>query len=184
MNVALIETLLTEPPGARFALRNYITPSTPPHVVYTMPHAPIGPWRSGEEEDATQSPSPDAENVVVLVAEDEETIAETLAMIIEDVGYVAVLAHDGREALALARQHRPHLIITDLMMPYMSGADLITAVRGDAASQGFTPPPIVVITAASRARAEETGADAVITKPFDVAKVEAAMQRLLENDSR
>ncbi|MGH2515599.1 MAG: response regulator, partial [Ktedonobacterales bacterium] len=116
----------------------------------------------------------------VLVAEDEETIAETLAMIVEDAGYMALVAHDGREALALARQHRPHLIITDLMMPYLTGADLIAAIRNDATTQGYSPPPVLVVTAASRAHAEELGADAVIAKPFDVVKVETVMRQLLE----
>jgi len=133
-------------------------------------------------EDAS-TPLPDIGHLFVLVVEDEETIAETLALLVEDAGYVALVAHNGRDALALARQHRPHLIITDLMMPYLSGADLIAAVRQDATAQGYSAPPIIVVTAASRAHAEEAGADAIITKPFDIAKIEAAMQRLLEEQA-
>lgn len=133
--------------------------------------------------DGADSKSPAERQVVVLVAEDEETIAETLAMIVEDAGYLAVVAHDGREALALARQHRPDLILTDLMMPFLSGAGLIAAVRADAAAQGQPPPPAVVITAASRARAEESGADVVIPKPFDVTSIESVMRRLLPGSS-
>ncbi|HEY8324472.1 MAG TPA: response regulator [Ktedonobacterales bacterium] len=118
----------------------------------------------------------------VLVAEDEEAIAETLAMIVEDSGYVALIAHDGRTALALARQHHPRLIITDLMMPFLSGAELVAAIRADAATEEIVAPPVVVVTAASLALADEVGADSVIAKPFDVRNIEAAIQRLLDND--
>lgn len=117
--------------------------------------------------------------VIVLVAEDDEVIAETLAQIVEDEGHVAVVARDGRRALDLARQHRPRLIITDLMMPYLDGANLIAAVRRDAAGRGAAAPPVIVVTALGRARAEAAGADVVITKPFDLARLEAAMRGLL-----
>jgi CheY-like chemotaxis protein len=95
---------------------------------------------------------------------------------------VALIAHDGRTALALARQHHPRLIITDLMMPFLSGAELVAAIRADAATEGIVAPPVVVVTAASLALADEVGADAVIAKPFDVRNIEAAIQRLLDND--
>jgi DNA-binding response OmpR family regulator len=129
--------------------------------------------------DDAVAPSTDAHQMVVLIAEDEETIAETLAIIVEDLGYGAVIAHDGRAALALARQHHPHLIITDLMMPHLSGDDLIAAVRRDAATAGSAAPPVIVVTAASRARAEKAGGDEIIEKPFDVRQVEAAVLRFL-----
>jgi CheY-like chemotaxis protein len=149
------------------------------HVLPKAPKNRREPDPVGAEEDEVSSPSPEVQQVIVLVAEDEETIAETLAMIVGDAGYLPVVARNGREALALARQHHPQLIITDLMMPFLSGQDLIAAARADAAAQGARPPAVMVVTAASRARAEEAGADAVIIKPFDVNKLEAVMQRLL-----
>lgn len=164
------------------------TISTMPTVfgaVYTMPEAPKGPRQPHDKaaQDAVGAPSPDTQQTLVLVAEDEETIAETLALIVEDIGYVAIVAHDGREALALARQHHPHLIITDLMMPYLDGAGLIAAVRDDATIQGYAPPPVMVVTAASRARAAEIGADAIIPKPFDVTRIEEVMRQLLDENT-
>jgi DNA-binding response OmpR family regulator len=95
---------------------------------------------------------------------------------------VALIAHDGRTALALARQHHPRLLITDLMMPFLSGAELVAAIRADAATEEIVAPPVVVVTAASLALADEVGADSVIAKPFDVRNIEAAIQRLLDND--
>lgn len=147
-------------------------------ILYAVPEAPRDTPPSSRHDEASETEA-EPQQAMVLIAEDEETIADTLAMVIEDAGYVPVVAHDGREALALARQHHPQLIITDLMMPFLNGADLIAAVRRDAAAHGAVPPPVVVVTAASRARAEEAGADVVIVKPFDVTKIEAAMRQLL-----
>lgn len=123
----------------------------------------------------------DQEMPVVLIAEDEETIAESLAMIVEEAGYRAIVALDGRQALMLARQRRPELILTDLMMPFLSGADLIASIRRDAAASGEEAPPIALITAASRARAEEAGADVVVSKPFDVVKIEELLHQFLDD---
>jgi CheY-like chemotaxis protein len=148
------------------------------HIRYAMPQA-SRETRRKVGEDTVETPSSEADQVVVLIAEDEETIAETLAMIVEDFGYMPLVAHDGREALALAQQQQPDLIITDLMMPYLNGADLIAAVRDDAEEHGVAPPPIMVVTAVSLRRAEEAGADEVVAKPFNVATVGAMMQRLL-----
>lgn len=126
-----------------------------------------------------QASEQDHDMPLVLIAEDEETIAESLAMIVEEAGYRAIVALDGRQALALSRQRRPALILTDLMMPFLSGSDLIATVRRDAAASGEGAPPIALITAASRARAEEAGADVVVSKPFDLVKIEELLHRFL-----
>lgn len=136
------------------------------------------PGAGGEQTPAELEPA------IVLVAEDDDVIAGALALVVEDAGHVAVVAHDGQEALALARRYHPRLIITDLVMPHLDGADLIAAVRQDAATRGTTPPAVVVVTAAGRARAEEAGANVIFFKPFDVERLEAAMRRLLGADER
>lgn len=151
-------------------------------AVYALPRLPRNQQPTIERDEAQQTARL-PQQAVVLIAEDEVTIAETLAIIIEDAGYTPIVARDGREALALARQHHPDLVITDLMMPFLDGAELIAAIRSDAAAEGAASPPIVVVTAASRARAEAAGADIVIVKPFDVIKIENAMRRLLPGDS-
>ena len=151
-------------------------------AAYALPRLPRN-QQPTIERDETQQIARQPQQARVLIAEDEVTIADTLAMIIEDAGYTPIVARDGREALALARQHHPDLVITDLMMPFLDGADLIAAIHRDAVAEGAAPPPIVVVTAASRARAEAAGADIVIVKPFDVAKLENAMRRLLPGES-
>ncbi len=88
----------------------------------------------------------EAEEILILIADDEEPIVEMLATFVADLGYTPLVAQNGQEALDLARQHEPALIITDLMMPIMNGADLILVLRREAAAQGRACPPIVLLT--------------------------------------
>jgi CheY-like chemotaxis protein len=116
---------------------------------------------------------------LILIAEDEEPIAEALSIILEDAGYVPLVASDGARALELARAQRPALVITDLMMPHLDGSALIAALREDAQLNGHAPVPIILMTAAGMKKAEEAGADVVVRKPFNVADLEAIIRRLL-----
>jgi len=161
----------------------HLAPLAAPETISGAPPTPK--WSGQPDGETTPKGDPNLQTgqtlqPLVLVVEDEESIAETLAMIVEEVGYTPIIARNGREGLALAQRYHPRLIITDLMMPYVSGAEFIAAARVDANAAGYPFPPVVVVTAASRTRAEMTGADVVITKPFDVLKVEAAIIRLVE----
>jgi CheY-like chemotaxis protein len=118
--------------------------------------------------------------VLVLIAEDEEPIAEVVATVVEDAGDTPLLAAHGREALELARAKQPALLITDLMMPHLSGAELIAALRSDAAASGHDPVPVILITAAGTAQARAAGADAVLRKPFELLELDALLRRFLE----
>lgn len=121
-----------------------------------------------------QSPTSD----LVLIAEDDEPIALALAMIVEDEGFRVLHANDGQEALEMAQRHHPALIITDLMMPRMNGAQLIAALRSSSAES--TPAPrIVIMTAAASSYTQDTGADALLRKPFDIREVEKLLRRFL-----
>lgn len=121
---------------------------------------------------------------VVLVAEDEEPIAAALMLIIEDAGYVPLIAAHGKEALDMSRDRHPALIITDLMMPYLDGAELISAIRADAAQDNHAAPPIVLMTAAGLRAAQDAGADALLRKPFNIEDVEALLRRFLGTERR
>lgn len=66
---------------------------------------------------------------VVLVVDDEQVIADTLAMILEKNGFVAMTAYDGNSALEIATKVPPKLLISDVVMPRMSGIDLAIAIR-------------------------------------------------------
>lgn len=115
----------------------------------------------------------------VLIAEDEEPIAAALVLIVEDAGYTPLVAVHGREALEMQQARRPALVITDLMMPYLDGTELIAAIRADAEQHAYKRPPIVLMTAAGLRRAQEAGADALLRKPFNIEDVEAVLRRFL-----
>ena len=121
-----------------------------------------------------------AEEILILIADDEEPIVEMLATFVADLGYTPVVAQNGQEALDLARQHEPALIITDLMMPIMNGADLILVLRREAEAQGRASSPIVLLTAGSRRAASELPVEVVLLKPFDLSQLERVIRRLLE----
>jgi CheY-like chemotaxis protein len=124
-----------------------------------------------------QQPAPLAP--LVLIADDEAPIAEALALIIEAAGYRTVIAKHGEEALTLASAEPPALVFTDLMMPRLDGAALIERLRADALAAGREPPPVVLMTAAGMREASLSGADAVLTKPFDLDEVEELLTRYL-----
>ena len=121
---------------------------------------------------------------VILIAEDEEPIAQAIAFIVEDLGYHPEIAHHGKQALELARANHPALIITDLMMPQMNGAELIRAIHEDATQQHYDAPPIILMTAAGRHYMESVGADAFLPKPFDVTQVEELVDHYLRPEHK
>lgn len=137
-------------------------------------HAPIGargpPMSGGAEQ-----PVP----AVVLIVDDDKPVADFVALVVAEAGYVPVVATRARQALELARAQWPALLITDLMLPFMSGGELIAALASAAASDGHRAPPAILMTAAGSRAAQAAGADAVLYKPFDLADLEALLRRFL-----
>jgi CheY-like chemotaxis protein len=101
----------------------------------------------------------------ILVVEDEQPVQQLVADLLDDEGYHVLIAGDGAQALALVHTERPHLVITDLMMPVMDGIELCRRLRADEQTRAV---PIVVMTAAGRGRSEAARADAYLAKPFDL----------------
>jgi two-component system chemotaxis response regulator CheY len=114
---------------------------------------------------------------VVLIVDDERSIAAVVAEIVSDMGYTPAVATHGQQALELARAHWPVLVITDLMMPRLNGADLIAALREEARLQARAAPPIILLTAASAHYAQAAGADVILRKPFNLTELEALVRR-------
>ncbi len=112
----------------------------------------------------------------ILTADDEVSIVEVEAALLEDGGHEVLRASNGSRALQLTREHHPKLIVTDLMMPLMDGGALIRAVREE---EGLANTTIGLMSAAGRARMKQAGADVVVPKPFNLDLLEDLPQRLL-----
>ncbi len=95
----------------------------------------------------------------VLVVDDERDLREGIAECLELEGYEVAQARNGREAMELASESRPAIILLDLMMPVMSGWQVIEALRDSATLRTI---PIIVISAAHNLPQGVT----VIPKPF------------------
>ncbi|WP_097093322.1 response regulator [Novosphingobium sp. Chol11] len=107
----------------------------------------------------------------IVVAEDEFLIADMLVVSLEEAGHEVHEAAHGAAALKIIRDVVPDLVITDFMMPLMTGLELAEAMRADTALQRI---PIVLVSGAQGAQARSRGDlfDLVFDKPY-------AMDRLL-----
>ncbi|GHO81434.1 hypothetical protein KSD_92050 [Ktedonobacter sp. SOSP1-85] len=117
----------------------------------------------------------------ILIVDDEVAIAETLAEFVTELGYTPVLAYNGQEALSLAIERWPLLIITDYMMPVLNGVDFVKALQEEASDRRQALPPIIMLSAVSTARAiKGIHVEAILAKPFDLDELEDLIQRLLK----
>lgn len=103
----------------------------------------------------------------VLVVDDEPDIVALVAYHLARAGYRVSTAATGTDGLAAARHERPALIVLDLMLPGLSGYDVLEQLRGDAATQAI---PVLMLTARreeqDRIRGLTMGADDYLAKPF------------------
>jgi two-component system alkaline phosphatase synthesis response regulator PhoP len=123
---------------------------------------------------------PDAAIKHALVADDEPHIGRIIKMKLEQGPFRVTLAYDGREALdALAREQDVSIVLLDLMMPHLSGLDVLAAMRSDPRWRDL---PCIILTAAGQEqqhrRAIELGATEFLTKPFSPKKLYARAAEL------
>lgn len=118
----------------------------------------------------------------MLLAEDDPITQQFLRTLLEKQGYVTVLAHNGREALARYHAERFDLVLTDMQMPEMDGVALTVAVRSLEAATG-EHVPIVGVTAqlkkGDRDRCLAAGMDGFLSKPILPSLLIAEIERLL-----
>ncbi len=119
----------------------------------------------------------------VLVVEDEKEIVTLLRYNLEKEGYDVTEANDGEEAMMLASEKQPDLVLLDWMLPQLSGIEVCRQLRSRPETRNV---PIIMLTArgeeADRIRGLDTGADDYVSKPFSVtellARVRAVMRRI------
>jgi CheY-like chemotaxis protein len=113
----------------------------------------------------------------IVVAEDEFLIADMLVVTLEEAGYEVHDAPHGAAALKLIRELIPDLVITDFMMPLMTGLELAEAIKADGALQRI---PIVLVSGAQGAiaRGRKDLFDLVFDKPYEIDRLLAAVEQL------
>jgi len=113
----------------------------------------------------------------VLVVDDEERLAKTIAYNLRAEGHEVVVAHDGESALEVFRTEHPDLVVLDLMLPRRSGVEVCRLVREESSV------PILMLTAkageSDKVTGLELGADDYVTKPFGMRELMARVKALL-----
>lgn len=116
----------------------------------------------------------------VLLIEDEPHIAEAIRFVLGRDGWQVGTLADGAEALARIRGERPDLVILDLMLPGVSGLEIVALMRAEPALAGL---PVLMLTAKGAGRdreaAERAGVSRFMTKPFANADLLAAVRALV-----
>lgn len=116
----------------------------------------------------------------VLLIEDEVNIAEAIRFLLTRDGCEVDVRPDGGSALTTLAADLPDLVILDLMLPDMSGLEILSALRADPATSGL---PVLMLTAKGQGRdreaAERAGVSAFMSKPFANAEMRATVRGLL-----
>ena len=119
----------------------------------------------------------------IVIADDEEHLGYMVKFKLEKSGYQVVWKMDGREALEAVRQERPALVILDVMMPGLTGFEVLEAIK---AEDNLKDTPVVMLTArgqeADTLKGISLGAADYIVKPFSPAELLARVQRLLPSE--
>lgn len=118
----------------------------------------------------------------ILIVEDSPTQAEELKYLLEQEGYPVSVVRHGREALAWLKEHKPLLVISDIVMPEMDGFEMCRMIKSDEKMRCI---PVILLTALSDPndiiRALEVGADSFYTKPYDQAGLLKRLEYLIIN---
>jgi len=118
----------------------------------------------------------------ILIIEDEKDLQELLAYNLRQAGHTPIIAGSGREGLAVIPDHRPDLVLLDLMLPDISGVEICRKLKSDPATRDL---PIVMVTAkgdeVDRVVGFELGADDYVVKPYSLRelllRVDAVLRR-------
>lgn len=113
----------------------------------------------------------------VLIAEDEPALLDSYSELITALGHECLTARDGDEAVALARTHKPDLVITDFMMPGRTGVEVISALRNDPL---LATVPVILITAGRPREDDLKGAWLTLKKPIALDQFEHAVREGLK----
>ena len=115
----------------------------------------------------------------ILICEDDEMVLKMVEFRLRKEGYDIHLAVDGKEAIEKIKKVQPDLIITDIMMPYLTGLEIVHQIRKDLALK----TPIIIVSSIGLEKtvleAFQLGADDFITKPFSPNELSVRVKKLL-----
>jgi CheY-like chemotaxis protein len=110
----------------------------------------------------------------ILIVDDEGPVRDFLAQFLADIGYRTLQAIHGAQALELVEKEHPDVVIADIMMPVLNGAELCRRLKTGTGTPGIA---VILMSAAGRRSADGTGADAFISKPFDLVDMQALVHQ-------
>ncbi|HXK13345.1 MAG TPA: response regulator [Gaiellaceae bacterium] len=118
---------------------------------------------------------------LVLCADDDEDILSLVSLRLRRAGFDVATAADGEQAVQIARERHPALAVLDVMMPKLTGYEVLAELRGDEALRGMK---VILLSARVQegdvARGMDAGADAYLAKPFKAQDLVSKVEELLE----
>ena len=116
----------------------------------------------------TEPPTSDKKSVLVLAADDDVDTLNVIKVKLEAHGLRVITVRDGQHAMVAVRQHRPAIVILDVMMPRLNGFQVARMIKFD---KQLKATPVILLTARTqevdRSLGTQVGADEYLTKPFD-----------------
>jgi len=117
----------------------------------------------------------------ILIADDDRVTSRFVRSLLQGEGYEVLVADDGEHAFELALEHRPDLIVSDLIMPYRDGFEVLRALRGE---KRLARIPVVILSMKDReediVRGLEEGADDYVVKPFKARELVVRIRKQLQ----
>jgi len=120
-------------------------------------------------------------NKTILVVEDQEDNRQILRDLLISAGFLMIEAHDGEQALAIARSQRPDLILMDIQLPLVDGYEATRSIKRDPELKHI---PVIAVTSyalsGDEQRAREAGCDGYVAKPYSTRNLLAKIGQFLE----
>ena len=118
----------------------------------------------------------------ILICDDEPFVVRLLHVHFERKNFEVITAADGREALAYLEKEVPDVCLLDVMMPYVSGLEVLTYIRGNEKTEHL---PVIMLTVKSQDediyQGYHRGADMYLTKPFDPEEIVRSVELILQH---
>ena len=145
----------------------------------------LAPTQETESIPEQQEENKTAQSHTLLIVDDNKDLTDYLATALKDRFKTIWVAADGEEALRLCREKRPHIVVSDIQMPHMNGYELCKQIKEDLE---ISQIPVILLTARNDEESQlygyKNGADAYITKPFEVSMLYAIVCSQLHNRER